>query len=90
MSHAADLTIHRDSLELEKIDFDAAFEAWDDHDRWTNPYLISDTQIRGPFDSVRKAKAWQKSNETLVEAREEDIKVKGLPIVGWPFNNSFV
>lgn len=34
MSHAADLTIHRDSLELEKIDFDAAFDAWDDHDRW--------------------------------------------------------
>ena len=33
---AADLTIHRDSLELEKIDFDAAFDVWDNYDRWAD------------------------------------------------------
>jgi hypothetical protein len=52
-------------------------------------YLISDTEIRGPFDSEKEAKRWQRLDETLVQAREEDIKVKGLPIVSWPFNNSF-
>jgi hypothetical protein len=55
-----------------------------------NLYLISDTEIRGPFDSIKTAKAWQKSNETLVQAKEKDIKATGLPIVSWPFNNSFV
>jgi hypothetical protein len=90
MSHAADLTIFRDSIELENIDWEAAFNFWDEHDRWASPYLISDTEIRGPFASEKEAKRWQKSNETLVQAREEDIKAKGLPIVSWPFNNSFV
>jgi hypothetical protein len=53
------------------------------------PYLLSDAEIRGPFASVKEAKAWQRLNETLLEAEEKDIRAKGLPIKSWPFNSSF-
>jgi len=31
---ATDLTLYKTELELENIDFETAFEYWDNYDRW--------------------------------------------------------